>query len=48
LNSPRPGTTIVTELEFIVDCKLLALVDGRSQDWMSLNGLAPDFRPEER
>jgi hypothetical protein len=44
---PEPDFTIVTDLDFVFDPNVLALLDGDIPDWLDLSGLVPDFPPEE-
>jgi hypothetical protein len=44
---PEPDFTKITDLDFIFNPDLLALLDGEIPDWMDLSGLVPDFPPEE-
>jgi hypothetical protein len=40
---PEPDFTIVTDIDFVFNPDVLALLDGQIPDWMDLGGLVPDF-----
>jgi hypothetical protein len=44
---PEPDFRIVTDLDFLFDPDVLALLGGEIADWMDLSRLVPDFPPEE-
>jgi hypothetical protein len=44
---PEPDFSIVTDLDFLFDPDVLALLGGDIPDWMDVSGLVPDFPPEE-
>jgi hypothetical protein len=44
---PEPDFTKITDLDFLFDPDVMALLGGEIPDWMDLSGLIPDFPPEE-
>jgi hypothetical protein len=45
---PEPDFWKITDIDFIFNPDVLALLDGEIPDWMDLSGLVPDFPPDER
>jgi hypothetical protein len=45
---PEPDFTILTDLDFLFDPDVLALLGGEIPDWMDLSRLVPDFPPQEQ
>jgi hypothetical protein len=43
----EPDFTKITDLDFVFNPDVLALLDGQLPDWMDLSELVPDFPPEE-
>ena len=44
---PEPDFSKITDIDFIFNPDVLALLDGEIPDWMDLSPLVPDFPPEE-
>ena len=44
---PEPDFTKITDLDFLFNPDVLALLGGEIPEWMDLSGLVPDFPPEE-
>ena len=44
---PEPDFTMITNLDYLFDSDVMALLDGEIPEWMDLSALIPDSPPEE-